>query len=186
MTNDELKNVWNYFLTLEEDLLETMRYVEPTQLEVFSYEYQKIIILSCCEVEAAFKYLCPSCCSKSDSYPNIDIFKASIKDQYPKIREATVYIKRTQLYVRPFEEWFEKNPFWWKAYQKIMHNRGESFSYATLKNAIYSLSGLQILVYYLAAHYDLEFENWYTKLIDSDYSCPFLLTVAPKKLPDFE
>ena len=42
----ELENCWNYYLSIEEDLNETSRYIEPTgQENVYSFEFQKVIML---------------------------------------------------------------------------------------------------------------------------------------------
>ena len=44
ITEDELTNMWNYFLTLEQDISNTSRFVEPsTQENVFSFEFYKIL-----------------------------------------------------------------------------------------------------------------------------------------------
>ena len=55
----ELATSWNYFLSIERDLSETSRYIEPYgQENAYSFEFYKIIMLSCAEIESAFKKLC--------------------------------------------------------------------------------------------------------------------------------
>ena len=59
MTKDELLGIWNYYLSLENDLANTSRYIEPMgQENVHSFEFAILIILACTEVESAFKILC--------------------------------------------------------------------------------------------------------------------------------
>ena len=42
----ELTTCWNYFLSLDRDLNETARYIEPeSQENTFSFEFYKIIML---------------------------------------------------------------------------------------------------------------------------------------------
>lgn len=186
MTTEELTNIWDYYLVLEEDLLATMRYVEPEQLDVFSFEYMKIIILSCCEAETALKILCKSISGKPCKNPNMNNYRDIVLGKYPKIINATLTAARAKLNMSPFENWNLTNPFWWQDYQLIKHNRSQSFSKATLRNAIYSLAGLQLIVFYLSRHFDIKFDDFKTKLIDAEYSRPICLFAPAKKLPDFE
>ena len=47
MDEKQLKNMWNYFLSLEQDLSNTSRFVEPQgQENVYSFEFAKILILA--------------------------------------------------------------------------------------------------------------------------------------------
>ena len=55
----QLNNYSNYFDCLVNDLDKTSRYAEPMGQEtVFSFEYYKIISLSCAEVETVLKLIC--------------------------------------------------------------------------------------------------------------------------------
>ena len=53
ITKEQFTGIWNYFLSLENDLSNTSRYIEPSgQEEVHSFEFAKLIILSCTEAES--------------------------------------------------------------------------------------------------------------------------------------
>ena len=59
MTKQELDGIWNYYLSLERDISKTSNYVEPLgQENVYSFEFLKLLILSCTEVESVLKLLC--------------------------------------------------------------------------------------------------------------------------------
>lgn len=47
-----INGIWNYYLSLEKDLDDTSRYIEPKgQENVFSFEFAKLLVLSCTELE---------------------------------------------------------------------------------------------------------------------------------------
>lgn len=186
MTTIELDNIWNYFLTLEADLENTSRYVEPTQKDVYSFEFSKIILLSCSEIETVFKYLCNVITNNEPFDVNIAGYKGVILSRFPKIEYAKVYIPRANEHIIPFENWScEKLP-WWDAYQEIKHNRGAAFPNATYWNAAQALAGLYILIFYLSAASGIHFHDTKSSYIFSEYAHQTLACKAPKKLPDFE
>ena len=59
MTTQTINEIWNYYLTLEGDIANTSRFIEPSgQENVHSFEFAKILILACTELESVFKLLC--------------------------------------------------------------------------------------------------------------------------------
>lgn len=185
MTKIELDNIWSYYLALEADLENTSRYVEPTQKDVYSFEFQKIIILACCEVETAFKYLCDMI-NDHNNAKNIPEYREIILNRFPKMQVAKVYIARANQSVVPFCDWSIQSPEWWRAYQQIKHNRGAAFSNATYWNAAQALAGLYILIFYLSAASGIQFHDTKSSYIFSEYANQTLACSAPQNLPDFE
>ena len=54
-----LYGMWNYFLMLESDLDNTSRYIEPQgQENVYSFEFAKLLVLACTEIESVLKVMC--------------------------------------------------------------------------------------------------------------------------------
>ena len=53
-------NHWRYFLSLEADLVDTLRYVEHTaeQKGVYSFEFARLLMLTCAEIEVVLKVAC--------------------------------------------------------------------------------------------------------------------------------
>ena len=94
MERIDLINYWNYFLSVEKDLDCTSQFVEPLgQENTYSFEFAKILILSCTEVESLFKEICPMI-EDRQVQGCMDTYKACILTAYPKITAATVSVSR--------------------------------------------------------------------------------------------
>lgn len=186
MTSQELNGIWYYFLSLEEDLANTSRYIEPAgQENVHSYEFAKLLILSCIEIESVFKAIC---CEITGRQPegNIGKYKEIILGKYPKIIEATVFVGRWGIDIKPLQEWSSGPLTWWGAYQEVKHSRGLHFDQATYKNAVYALAALYISIFYLSKCVGIEFQDHISNYISSDYSHTTVVFGPTKRLPDFE
>lgn len=189
MNEKSLHGIWNYYLMLERDLDNTSRYIEPEgQENVYSFEFAKLLILACTEVESVFKELCAEidCSKKAD---NIVKYNEIVLSRYPEITEATVRVNRLGRDIVPFQEWgvSEAKPLsWWRAYNEVKHNRGDHFADATYLNAVTALSALYILIFYLAEITGIKFSSQDSSYIDSDYADGRFLFGAQKKLPGCE
>ena len=182
----ELKGHWNYFLSLENDIANTSRFVEPSgQENVYSFEFAKILILACTEVETVFRNLCEEISGTKVS-SNMGDYKSIILTKYPKIVDAEVTISRLYRNIRPFEGWDVGKLLWWDAYQGVKHDRGKTFDEATYMNAVTALSALYILIFYLAKTCNISFKNYESKYFDSEYENVNLLAAPFKQLPDFQ
>lgn len=146
----ELQTCWNYFLSIDRDLAETSRYIEPEgQEDTRSFEFYKIIILACSEVESAFKQLC-NVIDGEEKCGDISDYKRIILSKYPKICDSKVVVKRWRAReIQPFSGWNERTLEWWSEYSSLKHNRFTKFDGATYKNAVYALAALYVLILYL-------------------------------------
>lgn len=185
MTEYDFDGCWNYFLSLEQDLLTTARYVEPRgQENVYSFEFAKILILTCTELESVFRIICEvKCPDKSakgmNDYCNI------ILNEYPRIVETEVYINRLGISIKPLENLGRKTS-WWDAYNGVKHNRKNEFSKASYINVVYALASLYIALLYLGNILKCEFNSTETVCLSSSYCGKYLLCAPPHKLPDFQ
>lgn len=185
MTQIDLDSIWNYYLSIETDLASTSQFIEPRgQENVFSFEFFKILILSCTEVEAVFKDLCMEKTGKKGG--NISEYKETILTHFPRIIYAKVYISRWGKAIFPFEGWDSGKLKWWDAYNAIKHNRNDNFHDATYQNAVYALSALYILILYLSKTTRLELNDTGSKYIFSEYTYKLFAGAPDRKLPDFE
>lgn len=186
MTNQDLNGIWNYYLSLEQDLSNTSRYIEPQgQEDVHSFEFAKILILACTEVESVFKAICFEITKKQPT-GNIGKYKEIILGNYPRIVEATVLVSRLDKNIRPFSEWSSGKLAWWEAYQQVKHSRGTHFGQASYKNSVNALAALYIAILYLARISNIEFDNYKSSYIESEYCYGYLIASPVKKLPDFD
>lgn len=183
MTQENFNNIWNYYLSLEEDFQSTSRYIEPAgQENVHSFEFAKLLVLACTEVESVMKQLCLNLEKKACG--NIGEYKQIILKHYKKIVTAEVTVSRWNRTIKPFDGWGEDRLQWWDAYGKVKHSREANFVDATYKNAVFALGALYILIFYLAANEKLQFKDYVSKYIDSEYSHGHLI-IQGNRLPDF-
>ena len=144
---------WHYFLILEEDFKNTLRYIYLTEshFDTYSAEYAKQLISISMEFETICKLLCQEI--DKDSKPgNIGQYKKIILSKFPKIWSTPIYIdQQGHMKVFPLEEWEEEGGKlrWWADYNDIKHTRHLHFKKATLKNTLYALGSLLILESYL-------------------------------------
>lgn len=184
MTAQEFYGIWNYYLSIESDLANTSRYIEPAgQENVHSFEFAKILILACTEVESVFKLICVA--TESKKVGDIGEYKRILLSRYPKIIEATVSVNRLGKYIQPYSEWTTGPISWWTAYQQVKHSRGSHFSCASYQNAVNAIAALYIAIFYLAKTEDLSFSGIGSEYIYSEYAAQFFTCRAPKELPDF-
>lgn len=184
MESRRIDNIWDYYLSLEHDLSNTSRYIEPAgQENVYSFEFAKILILACTELESVFKSICLEIRGKTGA--TIADYKQVILGRYPKIVNTHVTVKRLGKDISPFSGWDTTKLSWWDSYQSVKHNREDSFQCATYWNAVNALSALYIAVFYLAATTDYPYNMLYGSYIDSPYCGNHCLLSPDEKLPDF-
>lgn len=138
---------WNYFLTVEAELLACTRYVEFScdNYSCYSNEFSKIIVLAASEVDSIFQEICEHL-SPASKYNNIANFYPVITNKFPHISECEVSIARYQLNIQPWKNWTSsQRPDWWsKGYNKLKHERSANFKNATLLFALNAV-GAQFL-----------------------------------------
>lgn len=185
ITKEIMNGIWNYYLSLEKDLENTSRYIEPKgQENVFSFEFAKLLVLSCTELESVLKLLCYECSGEKKG--NLGEYKHTILTHYPKIIFAKVEIARLGKTICPFADWDKGKLFWWDAYGNVKHNREDNFKDATYQNVIYALSALYVSIFYLAMVTRIDFLDYASTYVRSDYSSQGLAVAPVKKIPDFD
>lgn len=180
----EFQSIWNYYLALENDLAATSRYIEPAgQEDVHSFEFAKILILACTEVESVFKLICVA--AEGSEVGDISEYKRIILSKYPKIVDATAIISRLGKSIQPYSKWATGALPWWSAYQQVKHSREDHFYLASYRNAVNAIAALYIAVFYLAKIRGYDFRGMGSQYIHSEYAGQLLVCKPPKELPDF-
>ena len=157
---DLLEFHWRYFLVLDADVEATLRYVELDEknFETFSIEYVRLLFSICSEFEVVCKNLCQSIKpDRNFSKSNIKNFSEVIQEEFSKIGtlEISVPKLRENANIKPLEGWSKVNGSdssvlsWWQDYNKVKHERQNSFDKANLGNVVFSLAGLfGVLLYW--------------------------------------
>lgn len=141
---------WDYFLSLEADLIESSRYVEFTQanFDAYSIHFARLVMAVSAEIDSVAKAFCKQIDPNSGA-TNILEYAGKILGRYPKITDVGTVSHKYGITITPWEMWSSyDSPDWWQAYNGIKHNRALNFHTATLKNSLTSLSGLLVLLLY--------------------------------------
>lgn len=144
----EVDTHWNYFLTLEEDFLNTSRYLQfhKDNNKAYSIEFARLILAACSEVDVVAKSITKSL---GHSTEKIHEHMTVLLQSYPDIPMRKIFMDRFGMDVMPWDNWGQGNaPDWWKSHNAIKHDRGNHFKEANLMNTFRSISGLFILIIY--------------------------------------
>ena len=145
---------WDYFLKLEADFADTLRYIECCEANeaAFSTEFAKQLVCICTECEALIKKICKATDPKNPA-TNMGHYKRSTLKAFPGIHKAPVYLGRRRRTLHPFADWHTTGGRleWWNAYQDIKHHRDSNLEKANLGNTLNALSALLLLEIYLHA-----------------------------------
>lgn len=146
---------WNYFLALERDFETVARYIEPCDAnnDTFSLELARIIMAATQEVDVVMKLLC-ELMQPGFNKDKIKYYFPIIRDNLKAFREESVTLPRFGMTSSPWIDWSEENPpLWWRANNKIKHERSKEFHQATFKHAFNAMGGLLLTVAY---YYNLQ------------------------------
>lgn len=143
---------WNFYLAIEGDLEKVTRYIEFSEenMDTYSIELSHILLSSCSEIDVLLKSICKLLVTPRKA-ENIDNYRQIIQKYLPNLIEEEVSIGRYRLLFKPFIIWkdgSQTNPEWWKGYNNVKHHRDTHFKQANLKNAIYAVGALSIVVLY--------------------------------------
>ena len=139
-----------YYNFLQKQVVEVFNYIEPTKdtLETYSFKNYQLLGNICMEVENNLKGILRANgygIKEEDNWNMTDYKKIN---QYMKLSEYRIVLNNYNIdEFRPFEE-FEKSkkPEWYQCYNSIKHNRTICISQASLKNVLYALGGLNVLL----------------------------------------
>jgi len=156
-------------MNLQSDLSNTSRYIDPrNQQQVHSFEFAKILILSCTEFESVMKQICFEL--THETHGSISEYKETILQHFPGIVDAKVYVPIIAETILPFNNWNNDRLFWWGAYTSVKHNRNQSIECASYHNALYALSALYLSVLYLSKVTNNSVDDFGTGYLYSPYS----------------
>ncbi len=168
MTTQEYERTyWKYYLNLENDFLNTEKYVaiDNDNKNTFSIEYMKILQMVCAEVEVVAKMLCEDL-SGNTNCKNIIDYCEIISDKLLDFSENDVFFVLNNINIKPWSGWQYANyvdekkkniasPSWWKDYNGVKHNRIGMvdgmyyYKKANQNNVIYALAALfQVEMYF--------------------------------------
>ena len=198
---DEISYHISVYQSIEEKVEMTEEYVchfcddkDESKLlfgEVYSYEFQHILMLLGIEFEAVAKLICKHIDAAFVPRTIVDYTKI-ILDNYTEIKSVEINSKHMRIV--PFRDWHIElgegservvGLDWWRAYNNIKHNGYSGFKAATLSNVIYGLASLYVLeLYYIQGETHKTFSKK-SSYFSSDYERGGLAFSGPL-LPDIK
>jgi hypothetical protein len=149
---------WNYFLSLEEDLIRVGRFIEfsKSNYSCYSTELARLLLAAGSEVDVVAKLLCKKL-DASASVNNIDDYRNVVLSRISRLPTHTVSLPRFGITLTPWSKWaIATNPDWWREHNQVKHQRDENFGKAHLKNTLNAIGGLFLL---LMEYYRGDFEQ---------------------------
>lgn len=165
MTCEEfIKIYWSQYISIEKEFTSTLYYLPIDVINENSYSqaYAKLMLEIGSEIDIIFKDYCLTIDpSFRKNYSTIVRYKNCISNMVPDFIQQIVYVKNCNINLQPWIEWNGSldAPLWWKAHNKIKHERTtkvkignselESYKFASQKYTLLSLAGLyQTMTYY--------------------------------------
>jgi hypothetical protein len=141
---------WNYFLSIEADLIELSRFVEFDQrnYDCFSLEMARLLMAAAAEADVVCKQLCKEV-NPGSRAGKINQYRDEILRAFPMIPMFEVIAPRYGLHLHPWNNWPDNSPDWWTAYTDTKHHRHTEYHKASLKNVLNAVSGLFVMCLYL-------------------------------------
>lgn len=142
---------WQYLITLDSDLKEVSRYVDirPENFATFSIEFVRLLLAAGSEIDVVAKLLCEKIDS-SRTYRNINDYRVTITNKFPKYHSMVIDIPQYELQLTPWDDWNQnQNPSWWTACNNVKHQRDRNFQDANLENTINAVAGLFAMIWHL-------------------------------------
>lgn len=136
---------------LEQKFIGTLSFVELAEenFPTYSIEYAHQFLAIGSELDTFFKVYCGFDLKKPR---NIMDYTKYILDTYPEIKFQKINIADTEIHLCPYSSWEKFNATkptdtleWWKAYNKVKHNRSGYLKNASLENTLNALAALYLI-----------------------------------------
>ncbi len=146
-TNELTQKYWNYYLLLEQKILETRNYVEfrEENANTSSNGFGLLIMAIGAELDNFLKAFCEIPDEKRKG-SGMNDYKEYLKQNYAEINQETITVLDSEINpLVPFEHLQDGALPWWQSYNRVKHDRNTGFLEANLINAINILSALYLL-----------------------------------------
>ena len=156
-----MQKIWDYYLVLENQFIDTLKYVEPvdlndnSQLNVYTFSkmYNQLLLTIGSEVDVILKQLCKKVSDKDAE--NIGDYMNIIKNYKNFSNQGCEYIYNNKTIYPWIDFNNKKSPQWWRDYNNLKHNRLNKryFKLGNYNNVVNALAGLFVLCRILYREY---------------------------------
>lgn len=160
LNNTYFENYWKHYLSLEKDFFNISNFITIAEdnMSTYSPELQKLIISLGVEIDATCQYYC-KLLDKNFEGDKIKSYCKVIQKYDHEFNTYSYFVPELDQNIKPWDDWIIikdekgkdkcKEPFWWRNYQDIKHNRNEigddgrpNYKLGNLKTALYCLYAL--------------------------------------------
>lgn len=180
---------WNYFLAVEEDLMNLSRYIEfdKKNFQTYSIELARLLMTATQEIDVLFRQICAI---KGTTGKNEKGYRTEIPKFYGNLPSLDVNIQRYNLVFLPFDSWTQapsSTPLWWTANNKVKHQRHRSFDQASLENVLNASAGLFVAnLYFYDAVDCIDILSPGPNLFWAGKACDSIIATEFGNIPDFK
>ena len=176
-----LKIYWQQYVLIEKRMIDLSDYVaiHPKNYATFSNQFISMYLTICSEIDSVAEEFCKNLNINEKERFGINNKINHIINQYNNLKnwKCTTKFPHYKINIVPFAKFIEnKSADWLQIYNNLKHKRtqktGEQYNYelANLKNVLYSLSALYLLLYKMkqenSENSEIKFES---ELFDIDY-----------------
>lgn len=156
-----ITKIWDYYLMLEKQFIDTFEYVEPVDsnednklnLNTFSKKYNQLLLSIGSEADILLKELCKKISKKT--VKTMESYRKILKEYKNFPMQGCQFVYDSE----PIFPWLnfktDKSPTWWTDYNRLKHNRLEkkNFVLGNYNNVKIALAGLFVLCRVLHREY---------------------------------
>jgi hypothetical protein len=148
-----MRNLIASYALLKQDLARIFEFIEPSEknFDVFSHRIFELLLRACTEVEAICKLIFEANGIVLDQR---DTNMIRYSDLEGAMRLSEISVECTVVRHHPFTPFesfrhparSERSPTWYRAYNKVKHNRPGEFPAASLRSVIHAVGGVYALL----------------------------------------
>lgn len=176
LTEKEFKKIyWKNFLSIEEEFIQTEKYVafDTKNYTTYSTAFLKLLLEIGSEIDILAKVLCTEQWNK----PNVSKilnYRDCILANAPEFER--VYVVSDFGKEIPWHDWRQKTPEWWTAYNKVKHDRFGIGTIGKTTQEYYKFANQGYVLKALMALYQLEIYilNFLVKQEEKEEACSYL------------
>lgn len=131
------------YLEIEKRFLKIMEYIPcvDANMKVISPKFVPIIMDACSLIESILKEI-----SKEDFGGTFRKYSSACEKDLSLEENVSLFLSRPFRFVQPYKLWTQSAPPWWNSYNKLKHDRLNSFAEATYESGIDSLVALHQVI----------------------------------------
>lgn len=156
ISEDTFKKIyWENYLSIEEEFIRITKFValDTINYATYSTAFLKLLLELGSEIDTLAKVLCSVAWNKAN-VQKINEYGNCILQNAPEFER--VFVVSETIKEIPWQDWGNKSPDWWVAYNKVKHNRYETGSIGGKTQEYFKFANLENVFKALMALYQLE------------------------------